>query len=893
MRCQVRGLFALLVAAMLCGLPQASGEHPRLLVRADQHEELLARVSEVEWLKSAYKAIGERVDKYADLVEEDPDWLVSRMMMNWETHYILPITRESKWVGGEGRAPVPTPRFAGARDWKTTHRVPHKIEKWKEYNGWGDRIWLVNRESHEGEWVHPSETGRVIESVNRHIMKIAAEAAFMHWMTGEERYAKVALPVLWTYMDGFQHVSAPRVEDPESGSGRIIGTTSFEVIHEDILILVSQCYDFINPYLIEEGKDPMVIQRGIKKMADRVIEGGLNEGNWNLFQAKIIAHGGLVLESDEHYGDGRGRQYYVDTILNADQPGQLGLMRVVEEGYDKETAIWPEAPGYGFETTASILGAANLLALEPGGRALLDHPQLEQAMLVQAELLHPNGLSIGLGDSTNIRINMVALEMLISAARKLGKAEQESRLTAILLNEIETGRYERAKQTTLHAVTSYVGELKDVEPSVREPMRTFMAGPLNALMMHLDGGEPKHDLSAVMFGTAGGHAHANGLAIELYGAGLILGPDPGRGSSYWQRDQRHYYSRMAAHNTVIPNGHALYPPEAPGQLAMKIAAVEPKSSEPGLSHRIGFAQATFKHLRPATDQRRTLGVVRLEADTAFYFDVFRSRVLDGKKERCHDYLYHGLAQDGLLTDASGKPLALEECEMLGELHGDLSGYDFFREEKSVESEDDIRARFALELPDGTVPTMDLWMLGGAERRIFSMEAPQNRAIRENLPDGLDKLRMPTVLVRQNGEAWKRPFVAIYEPYFKKRGPWVESIRRCEASDGLEAMLVTGKDSRVLLMESMDPVEKSTCGGVSFSGTFGVVVEKEGRVDEVYLGNGRVLEFQGLKLEAVGAKPVSASLKRNPDGSWECQSSEPVKWEADESVALPGELGAGS
>ena len=845
-----------------------------------------SRVKDVGWVVAAYEVIKKRVDPVADQVEKEPDWLVSRLMMNWETHYMLPVTRESKWIGGEGRAPVATPRFAGARDWKSIYVVPRKIEDWKPYNSWGDDVWLWNTEEDEGEWVHPSQTGRLIESVNRHIMTIAAEAAFLHWVTGEERYAKVALPVLWTYMEGFQYVLPPRIEDPENGSGRIIGTTSFEVIHEDILILISQCYDFIHSYLVDSGKDPLVIQKGIKRMADRVVEGGLNEGNWNLFQAKIIAHGGLVLEPDEYYSDGRGREYYVGEVLHADRPGQLGLMQVVEQGYDPKTAIWPEAPGYGFETTASILGVANLLALEPGGRELLDHPQLERALLVQAELVHPNGLSIGLGDSTNIRINMDALEMLISAARKLGKREQEERLTSLLLNEIKTGRYDRAKQATLHAVTNYVGDLLDVEPSSKDPLRTFMAEPLNTLMMHLDGSAPEHDLSAAMFGTAGGHAHANGLAIELYGAGHILAPDPGRGSSYWQRDQRHYYSRMAAHNTVIPNGHALYPPEGPGQLAMTLEAVEPESEKRGLTEHIGFAQARFKHLRPAADQRRTLGVVRIDGETGFYFDVFRSRVLDTEQERCHDYLYHGQAQAVTVVDRKGDPLGFEPCELLGEQHGDLSGYDYFRAESSTEFEGDFRATFPLRLPDGKCPTMAMWMLGEKGRRIFSMEAPQNRAIRKNLPRGLDKLPMPTVLVRQSGEAWNQPFVALYEPYFEERGAWIRSVRRCETDGGHVAVLVSGAGAKVFLVESATPGKAFEIEGVTFEGSMGVVLIKKGQVEEVYLGHGKLLEMPGLKVSANGPQPVTAVLVRDQNGEWSCQSSGEVTWKADNPLVHP-------
>lgn len=46
------------------------------------------------------------------------------------------------------------------------------------------------------ESVHPSKTGRNIESLNREIMGIARDAAFLYWLTDDEKYAKLAAGVL-------------------------------------------------------------------------------------------------------------------------------------------------------------------------------------------------------------------------------------------------------------------------------------------------------------------------------------------------------------------------------------------------------------------------------------------------------------------------------------------------------------------------------------------------------------------------------------------------------------------------------------------------------------------------------------------------------------------------
>ena len=55
-------------------------------------------------------------------------------------------------------------------------------------------------------------------------------------------------------------------------------------------------------------------------------------------------------------------------------------------------------------------------------------------------------------------------------------------------------------------------------------------------------------------GAMGNHAHANGIAIEMFANNYVLAPDMGVGNSYWHPDHRYYYSRYPAHNTVVVDG---------------------------------------------------------------------------------------------------------------------------------------------------------------------------------------------------------------------------------------------------------------------------------------------------------------------------------------------------
>ncbi len=237
------------------------------------------------------------------------------------------------------------------------------------------------------------------------------------------------------------------------------------MIHEDIVTPLALCYDFLYEFLRKQGKDAVLIQNQLKRMADRVIDGGGRSGNWNLNQARIIAFAGLALEDNGSYPDGKGRPYYIDTVLNCRLPAQTGLVHVIKEGYDQETALWPEAPGYSFGTTADIVRTASLMSGDEAGQRVLADPILPRAVMAQMGLIYPNGFATGLGDTVNPRLNTVALELLIADARRRSDAELEDRLTAALRREISSGNYNRSANANLVALTKYVAELKQVPPA--------------------------------------------------------------------------------------------------------------------------------------------------------------------------------------------------------------------------------------------------------------------------------------------------------------------------------------------------------------------------------------------------------------------------------------------
>ena len=249
----------------------------------------------------------------------------------------------------------------------------------------------------------------------------------------------------------------------------------------------------------------------------------------------------------------------------------------------------------------------------------------------------------------------------------------------------------------------------------------------------------------------------------------------------------------------------------------------------------------------------------------------------------------------MLCDSSGNPLALAGSDLLGSSHGTLKGYDYFKNERSVDCAEDWRTTFTVKVRSGPEHLMTLWMPGKMKRRVFALEAPANHAGREALPPEYMDIPMPTVLVRQQGDAWRQPFIAVYEPYLSTDGPVITAVRAAKVegdNSSLAACVVEGrtkdgdKDSalKVLLAQDDQPAGVRSFEGCNFQGSIGVITMRDRAISEVYLGHGQTLGDSRVFLTAEDRAPINASLLHN-EGGWRYSSSALVK--AGMAFALPG------
>ena len=150
------------------------------------------------------------------------------------------------------------------------------------------------------EWAPIAETGHVIERINEQILNLAEEAAFLFWLTNEARYANFAADILMKYVEGMHHREPPLTVGNHRNA-KLMGLQTFEVIHERIVVPITVAYDFLYPYLKENGKDIDMINAVLKKWVEQEIKFGVPDNNWNLMQARYITYLALALEDDEQY----------------------------------------------------------------------------------------------------------------------------------------------------------------------------------------------------------------------------------------------------------------------------------------------------------------------------------------------------------------------------------------------------------------------------------------------------------------------------------------------------------------------------------------------------------------------------------------------------------------
>jgi hypothetical protein len=658
------------------------------------------------------------------------------------------------------------------------------------------------------------------------------------------------------------------------------------VIHEDIVGPMTETYDFMHGYIKRRAGDKRVLFDGaFKKWADLIIANGVPWNNWNLIEARFVLHIAAVLDPDGSYPDRRGSGYYVRSAIEGGAARQWPLRRLLEHGYDAATGIWNESPGYSINVAGDFMECVDMLDEVFGIDALPSLPVLPRAASALPQYLLPNGRTVGFGDTRYELPRAAMIERLLAHARRHGNAADAGTYTSLLAALRGSG--EDGRRDPVHALLAGAGQAgqpaaQSSVPAVADtPLTTFQTptfyAPNASWLIQRSGYERKDAADEAMAisqaGSNGNHAHANGIAMELFAKGLSLAPEGGRGSGYLQNDHGEYYAQFPAHNTVVVDGQSTYA-SMKSNHPFTVKAVYPAPGSPAAA---AFPRATFSDVRflePETnaDQARVLGIVRLDGTNGYFVDIFRSRRRDGK-DRYHDYIYHNLGQSMNFLGIDGKPLPVTPSERLTFADGDLIGYDYWQDRKSLRSRAPLRARFDLKLNQRTL-AMTAWLQGSPDREYFSVSAPPSTAWSAGmLPPEIERAPLPTLVIRQSGEAWTHPFTAVFEPTAGNAAQ-VLGVDEIDVEGALALRVRTSGGGRQTIVSGEDDGARFERDGQRLLGRYGIVAERNGQLDYLFLGHGRELAALGYSLSS--AIEGTAAALWQEGGRWMFTASRPVR-----------------
>jgi hypothetical protein len=893
--------------------PDAGFAHPRLLAAGDAGRAALrVRLENDPAAARRYQAILARVQPYVERHRSDPAWIVSRLQMYWQAHSTQVYVKDGVYDHADGKAPAPTVRYTGGRDSNTIYATP-KLEDIKPYMGENDLLYLQNKVApgQPWEWAPQAKTGRIVEAINMRIAELARDAAFLYWYTGDEAYAAFAYDIFDTYMTGIHYRAMP-VDLNHAHDQTIVGLQSYEVIHEDIVGPLTEGYDFMFAYARgRAGAKGALYDSAFKKWADVILANGVPWNNWNLIKARFVLQIAAVLGKDDVYADRHGAAHYVQAAVDGSGLRQWGLQRLLDYGYDAKTGIWNESPGYSVNVVNDYLECLEMLERVFGIDLLPAMPVLARAANALPQYLLPNGRMVGFGDTRYDYLRTGAVEQLLAHAERHGDgagAQSWSRLLAAIRGAQGAGGDAKGTVKAAEGVRGLLLAEATAAPltaTVATPAAAVAPAPIQAYqtptfyapnaswlvqrngygdVAHPDAGGKAMAIS--QSGSSGNHTHAAGIAMELYALGLSLAPESGRGSGYLQNDHLQYYAQFPAHNTVVVDGASTYP-SMKSDHPLSLQAVYP---QPGSAAEAAFPWATFSDasfIEPATDaeQRRVLGMVRLDNGGGYFVDIFRSHRRNGK-DKYHDYIYHNLGQAMRFTGAGGQALSAAPSQRLAFADGDVFGYDFWRERKSLTSTQPLTARFDLSLPDREVG-MNAWLQGDGKREFFSLLAPPSTAWSAGvLPKGIDQLPLQTLVVRQQGEAWTHPFSAIFEPVeggtdgASARVTGVEEIMPATGAGHAIGLRVSVQGGRQTIISNDGDGVTYAHQGQRLLGRYAIIAERGAALDYLFMGHGRELAGQDYVLTA-RQDGTSAALWRQgaQRDQWYFTASRPVELRA--------------
>ena len=713
--------------------------------------------------------------------------------------------------------------------------------------------------------VSEAQAGSAIKG-HSNTLNYASYAALIYHISGEEKYAQFAADVLWYYIEEL----APRTPDKTAMSGNYFADPRTGYLHFAI------AYDFMVNYL----KKPET--RVYQKTSSSKIP-------FDNVKAQKAVHNIAVNALGEFTGiDTRyGKVVSNHPILTA--PGSLFTILCVEDDTERERlfnifwetgtkrqnsftktvlpifgdqGIWPEPVSYSFMPNVTMV--LNIIErLKPELSVLDEYKRILDGNFLFDNLRHPNRTFVRFGDSKRKSDQTAKIYRYThNIASRKGLTDYVKKAEVALRQGYDAvgGYTPNIKISTYENVDAFeqlfwgadIPKTIEGEIDFEKPTVIIKHAGVALQRNYVKQNNEDYGLCGIIGGAHYVHSHATGITMELYGANYIMAPGAGLPPTVADRklpEHRIYFWRHAGNNTMIVNGttHGRQQGSwnSDSYLWMNTTvnvAAEPKHLENPLSSNFSFATQFLDDTINDDQQKRTLSTIRTSETTGYYFDMFRSKSLG--VNNFHDYIYHNLGDVTNVMSMDGTELAVSSTDRyqndIGDLH-QSPGWRFFENTNVTEPINTaVHVRFDL---DETKTYMNMFAPAGETREYTKAVGPSTREARGSYL----KKKTQILAIRQQGEAWDKPYVHIFEPS-KSLNTSVKLVEHIYDGDIIVGAKVVSevngsKITDYILSNSSN--SNIVFADINFTGEFGIVrTELKDNKTKVslYLGKGSSLKF---------------------------------------------------
>ncbi|WP_418262537.1 hypothetical protein [Flavobacterium faecale] len=717
-----------------------------------------------------------------------------------------------------------------------------------------------------------------LAAAHNKILTLASNSGILYYLTEDEKYAQFSADILAAYFD----VLAPLT--PETTT--ICGYEFFDP--RTTYGPLALAYDFTYNYLTKPGatvynkaagkRIPFDNAKAQKAMAN-VVGNVLQEYGKPDKHGKFVSNHPILTATGALFGifcidNDAERERLFNVFWEKGTAHQNSFTKTILPMFG-EQGIWPESTSYSFMPIITL--TLNIVdRIKPEMNVIDGHKNILEGNFLFDNIRYPNRKFVRFGDSkrnNDMTADLYRYTLNIADRRGLTDLKQQA-LVALRQSYDAVGGYKPKVSDNIFnnfdplELFWGIPVPKKVEGSIdfQKPTVLVKHAGLALQRNYVEKNNELYGLCGIIGGAHYVHSHLTGISMELYGAGYVMAPNAGLPATVAERQipvHENYYRLYAGNNTVVVNGtsHGLDKGSWKGgafvwqNTAVNIAS-EPKHLKDPIAKNFNFATQFLKDEVNNADQERTLGIIRTSETTGYYLDVFRSKSLGENKFQ--DYIYHNIGDATVITNATDKELEVTPTDRYQNDIGDevkSPGWRYFEDTKvTAPTADPVKVRFEIQFDNRY---MHQFIPGGQAREYTKALAPPTR----EAENGYVKKKTQVLAIRQQGEAWDRPFISVFEPSTSKNSSVqnVEELKDGQKVVGVKVVSKVGKTEITDYIISQDKADATYSNkklDIEFKGRYGIVrteLTKGKTVISLYIGEGESINFKGNKLTADAQK----------------------------------------